>query len=504
MYQTRLFLVQNCVGALLFRLVFITFAANSGVMNKQRGYLQLLFNDYVFAGSDNKLASLLGYGEKSRSTIGRIKRGERVSDEKIAEIWERLCETFFIGDDDIAITAECVSWGHTLLAELQAEFGVGDEWHAGVFEALVTENYDALPPGLGKEYFVHLHEMKLQMPLLYFGMLAYCYLLCKGITPYTVQGARALYKQLGGLVDMLSGVFPTNSRARQAAEKVISFELAGGDITILKLIYNVRVIFGNYIEEGYYENYLRENGHLLDVGDDSFWVAPGSAFGEGCEMWYFSVVETKSRLHGSYIAMRLRATSGAIDSFELVDSYNFMFLVAADKDCTQILQAYNLPTGEIDYAVYGYDYDTRLLTLSFDAPLVNAFGLPPVLQCIDKENVTGREAKVWARVINEMLGSGRWRELLMSAVNLSAESDFEYLTCYDIVNVAIDRKAVTVTVEKDGEQQFYSIPLTAYPFLAKISPMEFLSVTRSKSSGKLFFSWNNLGQFIPFSEFELL
>lgn len=468
-------------------------------MNERREFLQVLFSDGVFAGSDSKLAALLGYGKDSRSTIGRIKKGEAVSPETVAAIWDKLREGFFISDEDIELAARSVSCGRDLWRELQGVLGVG--YPSDVFVSLLVEDFAAISPRFEKELSAHLHEMRLQTPQLYYGMLSYAFILREGINPYTVKGVKQLRKQLNALNDMLFCAFPTNTRARQAAEKIISFDIADENITQLKLLCGMQAIFGNYVEEEYFENHLRENGLLFDVGDDSFWFTPGSSLGSGSELWYWSVVETKSKLHGSYIAMRLRAVAGETLSYDLVESYNIMFMIACDEDRTQVAQIYDIPTGNIGYAAYDYDSDTRRLSLCFDEPLVNTFNLPTELQCIDFENPRGSEERMWKKIAEKQI-VGRCGALLMEAVNSSVESDLVYLTDYEVANVAIDRKNITVTLEHNGELSSHTLSLAAYPFLEKITPAEFACVARSKSKNSLCISWNLIGQSIPLSEFK--
>lgn len=471
-------------------------------MSPQQEILQILFNNQLFADSDIKLAAMLGYGEKSRSTIRRIKNGEKLKESTINDMWDKLREYFFMSDEEITSTAESVAYGHNLLEELQAAYGIGNEWHDKAFAALVTEDYATMPQNFEKELSVSLSEMKLQNPSLYYGMIAFCYILCKNITPYTADGKKQQRKQLELLNDFLYTIFPANSRAKTAADKSISFELADENLTLVKLLYNLRIIFANYIDEEYFENYFREKGHLLNVGEASFWITPGDSFGKGSMLWYFSVIPTKSQLHGSYIAMKLHATSGAINSFELIESYNFLFLVANDKEETQILQVYDMPSGKVGYAGYGYDYDEKRLTFHFAEQTNNTFALPDTLQCIDIENAKEKDEKVWARIAKELLDSGDCQKILLQAVNTSAESEHEYLDEYEIVNVTIDRKNITITTLLGEVEKSYTMLTDNYTFLAKISPNEFVSVARSKNSGELFFTWNNIGQFIPMKEFH--
>ena len=471
-------------------------------MNERQEILQILFENYVLAGSDCRLATLLGYGRNSRTTIVRIKKGEPVSPDKIAAIWQRLREELLLSDKDIAAAAECVHYGKNVHSVLHKAYGTGNAWHDEAFAALLTEDYSSMPEGIEEDFIAGLKEIRLQMPELYYGMIAYHYMLCKNISPYTKSRRKNLAAQLDAMNEYLYGLFPSNTRAYEAAKKANSINAADGHLTVLKLINNLKVIIRSYADEHYFESFLREMGHLLDAGDDSFWIAPGETFGEGCELWYFSVIATKSEKHGAYIAMRLRADSNSTDSFRLAESYNFMFLQDEENNNLQYMQAYDLPTGKTEFAGYGYDYDTRELKLYFDDSLEQTFNLPPMLRCIDCQSPKDKNEKVWANIVKKLLDS-KCRRFLLSAVNSSSDSDIEYLADYEVTNVCIDRKSVTVTFCDDKDDcHCYTIPLDAYPFFAQLVPLEFASVIRTKSRGEYGICWNYIGQYVPLKEFE--
>ena len=471
-------------------------------MGPQKEILQLLFTDQLYAKSDNKLAALLGYVNNSRSTIIRIKRGKNAKENTITEAWEKLKECFCITDEDIIRAGNSVAYGHNLLEELQAVYGIGNEWHEQAFKALAAGEYADISPEFDSKLSVSLNEMKLQDSAVYYGMLAYCYILCKNITPYTNKGKKRLHSQVDEASRMLYSLFPTNVRAKIMADKIISFDLAyHDDITQIRLLDCMRLIFANYIDEEFFEGFLRENGELLDVDDDSFWTMPGETFGKGCELWYFSVVPTKSHQHGSYMVLKLRAKSDAKDSFEMIESYSLMLMIIKDKDRTQIAQIYDLLTGNVDFACFGYDYDAKLLEFYFDIPEENLFGLPDVLQCLDIKNPQDTDGKVWANVIKGIKHEQR-RKLLLQAINSSEENEYEFLDEYEIENVTIDRKNITIDVVHEGAKNAYTMPVDSYPFIENLIPAETVSVSRSKSSGEMFFTWNNLGQFVPMNEFK--
>ena len=476
-------------------------ARKSTTMNPKQELLQTLFESHVFTGSDSELGRILGYMNGGRTTIERVRTGKRNLTEKtLDELFEKLHEEYLISPDDMATLADSIAYGKELYRQLREAYGTGSDWHDMAFSAIVTENYQALP-GMDEAVVIGLKEIKLQEPEVYYGMLSFFYILCKNISPYTGKGKKALCRQLPALNSLLAEGFPGCTRAYESAKKSIDITLADESLTILKLIYNLRVIIRGYADDTYFENFIREMGHLLDVGDDSFWITPGETFHAGCEVWYMSVIPTKSHKRGTYTAMKLRAKSASTDSFELTQAYHFMFLIDEDYDNIHILQACDLPSGKTEYAQYRYDGDSRLLELNFDDVPEKTFNLPQVLECINHTAPRSKDEKVWARIIEKFLDD-RSGQILLQAINSSADSNIEYLTGYEVTNVCIDRQEVIVSFESEanGSEQ-YSMDINAHPFFKSLTPFEFASVVRYKDTKELAICWNNLGQYIPLKEF---
>lgn len=471
-------------------------------MNQKQEILQILIDNRVFTGNFSELGRKLGYSQDGRTTIGRIRKGEsNLTEKTLNEIIDKLQQEYLIDIDDMTIVANCVAYGKELYSQLRDAYGTGIDWHETAFCAIVTENYQALT-GINKELTVGLKEMRLQDPDTYYGMLSFFYIQCKGIYPYTNKDKKSLGKKLNGLNEVLYGSFPSSTRAYESAEKSIDTILDDERVTILKLIYSLRVIIRGYADDTYFENFLREMGHLLAVGDDSFWIVPGETFHAGCEMWYLSVIPTKSHKRGAYIAMKLRATSACTDSFELVEAYNFMFLIDESYDNIHILQACELPTGKTEYAQFCYVGDDRLLELNFDDVPEQTFNLPQELVCINHTAPKGKDEKVWAKIIEKLLKE-RCAKLLLAAVNSSSYSNIEHLADYEVTNVCIDRLCVTVSfVNAENKEEKHTIGIESYPFLKELTVFEFASVVRDKETKELAICWNDLGQYVPLKEFR--
>lgn len=472
-------------------------------MDLRQEILQILFENNIFTNNMSELARTLGYPPNSRSTVERVKSGKRsLGPKKLNVLYEKLEEVYFYSEEELKEIAASIEYGKNLFACMREQYGTSKEWHNAVFGALLTENYSALPKSQ-EEYFSELKETKLQEPERYYGMLAYFHIQCKDIFPYGKQNLKKLPRQLNEFNSVLHEYFPGSNRAYESAQKAIEIIIEEEKQSIIKLIYNFRHIIRGYVDDSYFESFLREMGHLLEVGEDSFWIEPGETFHEGCVLWYFSVIPTKSMHRGSYIAMRLRASSNATDSFELTDSYNIMFLADENNDNDRAMQIYDIPSGEIEYAQFRYDEEERLLHINYYANQKITSEFPNTMLCLDKAAPKSVEEKVWLKITEKLLDEKCYKYLL-TAVNSSQSSNIRYLSEYDVTNVSIDRYNVTITFEKENgtERKSYSIAASAYSFFEQLTPSEFVSVVQYKDSGELAFTWNDLGQTIPLSEFE--
>ena len=468
-------------------------------MEQKQEILSILFKENMFADSENSLVALLEYAKGSRRTVRRIKEGaSNIKEKTIEDIFIKLQRTFQISEQDIIAISNCVTYSHSIFNELKATYKNVDDWHNTAFKALVKENYSVISTDFNNKFSELLYELKLENPDVYYGTIAYCYILCKGITPNTADGKKNMPEQLREMNDFLYSIFPANSVGRTGAEKCISYDLADGDITLIKLIYNVRVIFEIYIDEKFMEKYHRNTGILFDVSEDSFWVEPGEGLHQGCVLWYFHVIPTYSVQHGSYIAIKLRDASNLPELFKMEESYHLIFTINKDQEATPILLAFELSTGKIEYDYYNYEKETKTLQIGFGDEYTNAFGLPSRLQCIKDDNFTNRKwTNFFKKITDEHI-----RTILLKACNSSCDNEYIYLDEYNVTDVMIGRKRITLTLHDGNVEKNYSLPINAYPFFERLTPKDYVSVVRSKKTNELLFTWNILGQFIPLKEWE--
>ena len=108
-------------------------------MNPKQEILQILFDSNVFTGNFSELARRLGYTKNSRTTIERVKTGERVLTQKtIDALYEKIYEQYLIDESEMATIANSVAYGKELYHQLREAYGTGSDWHNTALCAVIT------------------------------------------------------------------------------------------------------------------------------------------------------------------------------------------------------------------------------------------------------------------------------------------------------------------------------------------------------------------------------
>ena len=126
------------------------------------------------------------------------------------------------------------------------------------------------------------------------------------------------------------------------------------------------------------------------------------------------------------------------------------------------------------------------------------YSIPTLLERIDLTNPEGKEEKIWANVMRGYDKSVP--DNVMQAIYLF--DGIEYLDDYEIRNVTIDRRALTISVEKDGECTDYTIDIHRYDFLKTLLPSDTIGVVHLKRTNQLSFRWVDKAYVVPIADFE--
>lgn len=480
-------------------------------MNNKRDILQLLFERDILTGNLSKFVAKLGYKEKSRSTIGRIKRGERVSGRKLDTLWNNISRNFGISDETLLAIADCVKRVEAYPPKSRKE---------EIFKAIITANeLDNTSPEV-VEIISEMKRKEEQEPDIFYSILAYIYIKLKHIHPYTIKGHRELKKELVTLNDTLFSLCQTIN-AQQYTKDAIANIIKKKDITTLELIQELAIIIRIHRDPGYIKHINNRTIDCLNIKDGSFWIKEGEAFHKGCELWYFKVNETIYKEIGAYIFVKLKAESEHTDSFKLMDECSkFSFSMN-----NSILKMHDLSNGYVDEIdSYALDDKRGLLHFVFSKNKeYNDFGLPFTLEMIGATNHQPRMKeliKITDRIKTEILES-----YIQEAVNSNPTSNFDIL-CSDkwIENVQIDFRNVIITsgsIENITEQYRIDRNNTKYLFLKDLtatvsegacfarrkpasdhSGQATKNCQSHKEDGDICIYWGEFGKYIPLYEFD--
>ena len=111
-------------------------------MNTKQEILQILFDACVFTGNFSELGRKLGYTNNGRSTIERVRRGDRNLKEKTLDVlYEKLYEEYIVSESEMLTIANSVAYGKHLYRRLREAYGTGSDWHDTAFCTIVKEEY---------------------------------------------------------------------------------------------------------------------------------------------------------------------------------------------------------------------------------------------------------------------------------------------------------------------------------------------------------------------------
>ena len=464
-------------------------------MENKRELLKLLLECDILTGNLSKFVSALGYKEKSRSTIGRIKRGEGVSDKKLGTLWEMICKKFDISDETLATIADSVRRIEAYPPKLRNE----------ILEAFITEKETEYT----RPEVCEMKRCKEQEPDTFYLMLAYIYIKSKYIHPYTIKGRRALKKDLWTLNDTLYSQFQAIN-APQFTKETIANIIARKDVTTLELIHKLAIIIRVYMDSTYLKRINSRTIEHLNIKDGTFWIENGKEFCKDCELWYFRVNKTVYKEIGAYIIVKLTAQSEPPHSFKLMDKHSrFSFSMNGN-----ILQMNDIPSREVDHIdSCTLDEKRGLLHFVFHKNSVrNKFGLPFTLEMLNHAGEKGERMEKLMK-ITDSIREEELESFIQDAVNSDPTRNMEFLTDEMIVNVQIDFNKVIVTSNNNDKYQI-DRNKTKYPFLMDLTATlseaacfvhiqpTYDNNSQNKEEGVKCIYWDRFDKYIPLYEFE--
>ena len=459
--------------------------------NKQAA-LKLMIDGCLFAPSTSALAKRLGY--KGKTSLYRIQQ-EEASDKAVEEAWDKLVAFVDCTEEQLFAAARAVGYCRNFKRAVKGE---GREvvslenHHKWVLLSVMKGEGEHFSEEFQREVWPELNDLRKEDADAFWMMMALYYFDEEGVMAYDRDFC--LLDVLNELHRLLQLNYESCERSMRSVGNIYRKETidkySRGCVWDLLLYGGLGLM--HYAEPDALDR-TAQAYDLFNLGDDSYWVAPYTIYGEGAHVWHLMEISVGGGTHGVYYAIELVAGRNK-EEFSVKQIMPMLFCEAQGS-----LQMEVTAERKIVIAQYAWNNSYTELQIKATKDQHARYDIPTTLQTIDLENPQGKDAKIWANV---MRGYDRnVPDNVMQA--LYTYDGMEYLDEYEIKNVTIDRHSLTISVEKDGECADYTIDIHRYDYLKTLLPSDIIGVVHVKRTNQLSFRWADKAYVIPMAEFEV-
>ena len=353
--------------------------------------LQLMINAQLFAPSTSALAKRLGY--KGKTSIYRIQQGE-ASAGAIEEAWEKL-KAFLQGtDDQLFYAARAVKNCRTLkrlIKEKGTEEMDFEDRHLWVLQGVLMGDAERFPERFQREVWPDLVDLRTEDTDPFWMMMALYYFEEEGVDVYAKD-----FDLLGVLTKLhlwLQQNYENCERPRSSISNVFREEyireFSWG--CTWDLMYYGALALLHYAEPDTLDRTVRSYD-LFNLGDDSYWIAPGTIYKEKARMWHFMELQVGEGTHGLYYMLEIEIGRNK-EEFAVMQIIPLLF-------CESVGMVQMEVTKERKPIMAKYEWNENHTELLFKATKEqhDQYHIPICLHRIDLDTPQGKDAKIWANV----------------------------------------------------------------------------------------------------------
>ena len=460
-------------------------------IQEKQDALQQLINGCVFAPSASALAKRLGY--KGKTSIYRIQQGE-ASAGAIEEAWDKLIAFMEGTDEQLFYAARAVKNCRTLKRLIKEKGTEGidvEDRHLWVLQGVMLGDARRFPERFQREVWPDLMDLRTEDTDPFWMMMALYYFEEEGVDVYAKD-----FDLLGVLTKLhlwLQQNYENCDRPRASINNVFREgyikEYSLG--CTWDLIYYGALALLHYAESDTLDRTVRSFA-LYNLGDDSYWIEPGTVYKEKARLWHLMEIQVGEGTHGLYYALEIEVGRNK-EEFTVIQILPLLF-----NEGLGMVQMEVTKERKPIMVQYEWNENHTELSVKVSKEQQAKYGFPPCLHRIDLDNPQGKDAKIWANVMRGYHANTPAN--VLAAVY--AFEGIEYLNDYVVVNVTIDRYTMNIAVEREGELTDYSISINQYPFLRTILPSDIVGVIRQTGTDELSFRWIDKGYVIPLKEFK--
>ena len=468
-------------------------------------FLKELIRLNAFATSASGLALSLGYIGKNqiyRLLDGTAKEGS------IDEMWRRIRKEYDLSDEDICEYVNVISTAQDLWKEVQAvakEQAIEVKFLAEqTLHALLLREEKGIRRVLNLADWERLLDYSREHPMQYAQLIVIFYVLYNEMKKafrgkVSEQGKELLER----LYEHMQALQPENTMLRDMTDAYRS-ELSQMTGTGNLWTNTLRPAF---LVQSFTDPDFRINTlsmlRLLPIPADSLWMEHDTLGGISGSAFIFFEVEPEGATGGRYDCIEVDAMQTDLN---LVAKRCFAFWMLepeAGETCSLAFIQFRDEQGQKQIVRYLYEYDSerqnlRLEPLDTDSPACVTFPFPHELHWIDDKHPIIEDERLWIAWYKDFMAVNDDNLCIemMKTDGVVLEDD------YDIVDVAISRRYLTVTISNGEEVADFRVELDSHPGLKLVNPMMDVAIFRHEDDRQLYLEWISPHISVPMKAFH--
>lgn len=455
-------------------------------------FLKELINLNAFAVSASELAMNIGY--RGKSQIYRI-LNDTAGDVSINAIWNRICKTYHLTDDELCEYINVIGTAKDLWKQVQGKASSlavdVQELAENTLHALLLCDQKGMRRVLNLADWECLLDFSREHPLQYAQLIVVYYTLYNNIE----QAFHGELAEVG--IDLLDALYrqmhrlqPENTMLTEMADAYRS-ELSQASVTgnLWTIILRPTLLVQSFTDRDYRINSLSQL-RLLPIPTDSLWLEHETISRKAGPAFIFFEVEPDGATGGRYDCIEVDAVT---DNAQLRPRRFFSFCMmkpeASQSGSLAFIQFKDMD-GRKQVVRYRYDYDAErhnlhLAPCDADSPNCITFPFPMELHWVDDKHRMTQEEGPWIDWYNGFMEANE-EQVLAEMLKFEGVTLMED---YEVIDVAISRRYLAVTIGHGEEEMEYKVELDKHPGLRRVEPQMDAAIFRHDDDQQLYLEW---------------
>lgn len=477
-------------------------------MKNKQELLAYIIENNIFEHSWSALARRINY--TNRSLPYRLKKGS-VKESTAENILDRICQYFEMSWNELIDIVDEMIKGKVLYDIIKSENPYNNT--VGYEDKILTDfvklDFKNYSDNFKEQHEPYIMEIRRENPTVFYGMVMILYIKLKKTNPY-IGNHENFHKFLKDftvhIVDELRLAFPESNTGYYASLAYISDNIIKDAPQCIwgMTLYNIHVL--RYFSDPDYLNQMLLTGTVFPEWDYfSYWHKSGASYRKGEKIWTMLKRESDSSLHGMYIGQAFEIGNDN-ETFIPQESFSIIFWNKEDDDDEALIQINNIISSENDtyilyYGTYSYNKESDEIFITWDNDEENVLNMPTRMKRVCMDKPSEKEEQIWSNIIRRFDENGSFEKVNNS---YTEKTNIQYLFDeYEIQDVNINRRELTISVIHDENTEYYCIPIDAYPFLKELNVFDDICIKKNIITNKLYVEWVMKGYHIPLSEFSI-